>query len=545
MIAANKRVTEPGRFLSRLLRAAATGGLALLAALVTPPSIAAGLTEAEERGQAIYFTGASPSDEPITAYLSMGGQQLELPGESATCGSCHGHDGKGRPESGVLPSNIAWSHLTRSYGHLHDNGLEHPAFDEASLRVYLRTGVYPGGRRGDPSMPFYTVSDADLDDLLAYLRLVGTLSDPGLTESSIRIGGLVPAAGPLSETGTVIRKVLEAFFGEINATGGIYGRRLELAVHAVPEEDAAVPEAMDAWLAEAQPFALLSPFTPRMDFEAQSAIAGRGIPVIGPFTLYAIGNFTLNRNIFYLYPGLGEQLEALLVDANRRLAPSRPDAAVLYPVDNPLAEVRGSLGKAARKLEWPALREESFRAGQLDWAAAVRRLRKDGIDVVVFLGVETELRALLDAAAQAGWHPDVLVPGPLAGTMLFDAPAAFAGRLHLAYPTLPQDRQDWGLREISRLLAASDLPRAHVQAAISAHAAAKVLVEGLRRAGRELGRRELVGQLEKLYEFETGLTPAITYTANRRVGARGAYVVSPDSLVEGRLPAKVEWVEVD
>ena len=531
-----------------LLRGIVTCGLALLSAgLAAIPAVAAAapLTEAEERGRQIYFSGESPSGEDITAYLSMGGEQLELPGEAATCGSCHGHDGTGRPESGVLPSNITWSHLTRAYGHVHAGDLEHPAFDEESLRVYMRTGVYPGGRRGDPSMPFYAISDADLDDLVAYLRLVGTLTDPGLTATSIRIGTVIPADGPLAPAGGAIRQVLEAYFAEANRTGGIYGRRLELAVHAVPEEDATVPEAMDAWLAEAQPFALLSPFTPRMDFEAQSAIAGRGIPVIGPFTLYAIGNFTLNRNIFYLYPGLGEQLEALLVDANRRFAPSRPDAAVLYPGDSPLAEVRGSLGKAARKLEWPALREESFRAGQLDWAAAVRRLRKDGIDVVVFLGVETELRALLDAAAQAGWHPDVLVPGPLAGTMLFDAPAAFAGRLNLAYPTLPQDRQDWGLREIFRLLAASDLPRAHVQAAISAHAAAKVLVEGLRRAGRELGRRELVGQLEKLYEFETGLTPPITYTANRRVGARGAYVVSPDSLVEGRLPAQVEWVEVD
>ena len=126
------------------LRGVAVCGLALLSAgLAAIPAVAAAapLTEAEERGRQIYFTGESPSGEDITAYLSMGGEQLELPGEAATCGSCHGHDGTGRPESGVLPSNITWSHLTRAYGHVHAGDLEHPAFDEESLRVYMRTGV--------------------------------------------------------------------------------------------------------------------------------------------------------------------------------------------------------------------------------------------------------------------------------------------------------------------------------------------------------------------------------------------------------------------
>ena len=55
--------------------------------------------------------------------------------------------------------------------------------------------------------------------------------------------------------------------------------------------------------------------------------------------------------------------------------------------------------------------------------------------------------------------------------------------------------------------------------------AAAVLTEGLRQAGRRLGRSELLAGLESLYRFETGLTPPLTYTPNRRVGANGAWVV--------------------
>ena len=56
----------------------------------------------------------------------------------------------------------------------------------------------------------------------------------------------------------------------------------------------------------------------------------------------------------------------------------------------------------------------------------------------------------------------------------------------------------------------------------------KILVEALKRTGKNLTREELIKTLEGFYEYPTGLTPAITYGPNRRVGAMGAYVVTVD-----------------
>ena len=50
------------------------------------------------------------------------------------------------------------------------------------------------------------------------------------------------------------------------------------------------------------------------------------------------------------------------------------------------------------------------------------------------------------------------------------------------------------------------------------------MVESLKRAGKDLSREKLIQTLEALYEYRTGLTPAITYGPNRRIGAMGAYV---------------------
>lgn len=537
-------MAEPSRA-RRSLLAGALFGLALLAASSSLAATASDLTAAQERGREIYFSGSSQSGEPITAYLGEAERQLELPGEAATCGSCHGHDGKGRPESGVLPSNITWSHLARSYGHLHPDGLEHPPFEEESLRHYMRTGLYPGGRKGDPSMPFYEISDRDLDDLLAYMKLVGTILDPGLSEAAIRIGTLVPSEGPLGEIGRVLREVLEAYFDDVNAAGGIYGRRLELVVHETPVAEESAREMLMAWLAEQEPFALVSPFTPRMDFESQSEVSSQGIPVIGPFTLYSIRSFALNRFVFYLYPGLAEQLEALLQFAEERLELSEPRVAVLHPDEEALADVLGAVEKAGKRRDWAALRREPYSAATFDAVSSVETLQEAGIDVVICLGVEHELRSFLAAAAQRDWRPWVLAAGALSGGTLSDVPRGFEERLYLAYPTLPQDRKPWALSEVSRLLEGNELARSHIQAVISAYASARVLVEALRRAGRDLGRQELTAELERFYEFDTGLTPPITFTANRRIGAKGAYVLGAESLEAGRLSESAAWIEVD
>jgi hypothetical protein len=50
----------------------------------------------------------------------------------------------------------------------------------------------------------------------------------------------------------------------------------------------------------------------------------------------------------------------------------------------------------------------------------------------------------------------------------------------------------------------------------------------LRRAGRALSRERLVGALEGVYAFDSGLLPPLSYGPARRVGALGSYVVAVD-----------------
>ncbi|HEY0142192.1 MAG TPA: ABC transporter substrate-binding protein [Thermoanaerobaculia bacterium] len=98
----------------------------------------------------------------------------------------------------------------------------------------------------------------------------------------------------------------------------------------------------------------------------------------------------------------------------------------------------------------------------------------------------------------------------------------------LAIPTLPTDITAEGRRELEAFLARHQLPRTQLATQIATYATAKVLVEGLKRAGRDLTREKLIAALERLYEFPTGLTPPVTFNRNRHIGSAGAHVVSAD-----------------
>ena len=91
---------------------------------------------------------------------------------------------------------------------------------------------------------------------------------------------------------------------------------------------------------------------------------------------------------------------------------------------------------------------------------------------------------------------------------------------------MPSDITAQGSAEYRALLQKYKLTPRHNASQFAALAAAKIFVEGLKRAGADVSREQLITALESLYDFDTGLTPRIIFGPNRRIGAAGAYMVT-------------------
>jgi len=107
-------------------------------------------TATSERGTAITYTGGPAS----SGSMIMGGQ--------LACVSCHGPNGRGgKHNMGMMQvmdaKDIRWSVLQ-------------PEFDAVKFRLAVVKGQDPDGTQLDPDMPRWNISDADLADLIAFLK---------------------------------------------------------------------------------------------------------------------------------------------------------------------------------------------------------------------------------------------------------------------------------------------------------------------------------------------------------------------------------------
>lgn len=494
------------------------------ATVFSGPAAAENLSPQEVRGRQLYLSGTSQSGVPVVAYF--GKDLLEVPGESATCDSCHGYDGTGRRESGVIPSNITWRHLMKSYGHIHPDGLEHGPFTEKSLKSYMEDGLYPGGRPGDPSMPVYEMAAGDLDDLMAYLKKLGSTLDPGLSDTHIRIGTLHPAEGPLAELSRVMAGTIAAYFDDINAQGGIYGRRLQLVDRAVRAE-AGLPLSGLSDPSREGLFALVNTVTPGLEAELWRVTEQQQLPLVAPYAPLALDDQQLHRYRFFAAGGVREQALALALHATRTSPLKAPRIRILYQQRPGMLEIVSAVEGIFQAKGWKLIERVGYAGGGLT-AGVLQRLRGDNPDLLLYLGGEGELEPLLRIFGEPECRTEVYLPGMLAAGSISRLPASFKGRLRLSFAALPGDRKEWALQEFRAMAARRGLSVSQPTLQLTAYTAARILVEGLRSAGRNLSRERLVESLEGLFEFDSGLAPLVSYSKNRRVGSLGAHVVEFD-----------------
>lgn len=498
-----------------------------------------GLSLEEKRGKAFYLRGESSSGQAVTAMVG----EIDVPASTMTCSGCHGARGEGKTEGGVTAGNLTWSYLTKPYGHADEGGRKHPAFSDGSFIRTLTAGLDPGGNKVSVAMPTYRMPQQDMANLIAYLKRIELDTDPGVTEKSIVVGTLLPEKTALTGLAQSMGDVLQAYFAEVNNRGGIYNRKIELRV--MNGDTASTVANMKHLIDDEQVFAIVSGLIAGADPSAAALSQEREVPFIGPSTLMPQRGLPLNRYVFYLLPGLKEQARTLVTFAAKKTDPKKSRVAIICPDADFSRQIAVSIQDQGKKLGWTPAAGIYYPRDKFNAAQYVAELKQEAVDSVFFLGSGADADALFKNAEAASWTPSIYLLGALVGRGITEIiPMKMKDHIFLAFPTIPADVTPAGAMEYSALLEKNKLGSTHAAAQASAIAAAKILVQGLELAGKDLSRERLVTVLEGLYEFDTGLMPKISFGPNRRIGAMGAYIVTIDP--EKKLfPASVEWIAAD
>jgi len=521
-------------------RRATRSGLSLLMLLALAFGVsAAGLTGATMRGKRIYMEGKGR--KKITAFLPGAG--IRAPGSGFPCVNCHLAGGAGQSEGGVRSADITWFTLTKEYGGPRPSGRAHPPYTDESVRKAITGGLDPAGNVLASEHPRFGMDREDLDDLLAYMKGMDSEPVPGVTDNAVRVGILFPATGPLAEGAREVRALLSGYAAEANARGGFYNRRLELVgIPFDPSAEGAALAAARAAVGSEGVFCFLANIGVPTDGGAARFLAAERVPVLVPLLSAPTGGYGADRYTFHVLASVKDQARVMVDFLSE--SPNRPAnrLGILYAKDASGEKGAEGAREQAEKRGLRVAAEISFVPGAFDAAGAVRRLGGDGVDAVLYFGGPSEALAFARGASGEKGDTPFLAPATMVGGALRAAPPGFLRRVHLAAPLAPPDERTAEMADLRRIREKYSVGDRHRSFQLLAYAGAVLLEEGLRRSGKDVTREKLVGAIGNVWKMETGVTPPLTYNANRRTGAPGAAIVRVDPGT-GRLVTVAEWRE--
>ena len=481
------------------------------------------LTAQEKRGQQIYLKGEATSE--MTALL--GSDQLEVPASSFACSNCHGMRGEGTREGGLQPPPIDWKTLTQTHTSALTRRVRKP-YDEVTLARAIKLGLSPEGAPLHPGMPRYVMTAGQMADLIAYLKKLDKESDTetGLTDDTIKVGAALPMTGPLAQVGEDIKATLNASIARVNSQGGIYNRRIELVIEDSRGEPAQTLEATRRLIDQDGVFALVGSFEPGDSSAANELIRAREIPLVGPITLSPRNEIPPNRFIFYLLPTFADQARSLVDFISEKTGKKQARAAVIFANSDFNLDALAGLKSQSKLYAIEIASEHGYLTGRFEAAKTVKALVSTKPDYIFFFGGADDAKALAGEMEQAGLKIPLLSSVVMLGRGAFTLPAPIAAQTFLSYPSSLPNQDDFA--EFINTTRESGVALRSPAFQSIAFAATKVFLEAMKLGGKRLNRATLIGSLEQLQDFKTGVTPPVTFSPNRRVGSTASYIVGID-----------------
>jgi branched-chain amino acid transport system substrate-binding protein len=357
---------------------------------------------------------------------------------------------------------------------------------------------------------------------VVFIGLSAAAETPGVTESSILIGSCSALDGPVSFLGRQTVMGASAYLHMINDEGGIFGRKIQLEAF----DDSYDPEKAPACfkrMTKEGVFALgFFVGTPTAKVYVPLAQEER-IPVVGLFTgaqmLYEpLKHEVINVRASY-YDETREQVDKLWEQNVRKIG-------VLYQ-DDPFGKtVLDGVKLALQKHNAVPVATGTFTRGSVEIQAGLKEIMAARPQAVIMVGPYGSAAAIVKQAHAAGWRPQFLTVSFVGTEKFIQEAGADAEGTIITQVMPPYDRTDYPTVGLYRKYLAKYSPgEPPTFTSLEGFVDAMVVVEGLKRAGKDLTREKFITAIESIHEMNAGLGPRLTlnYSASDHKGFKSVY----------------------
>lgn len=352
------------------------------------------------------------------------------------------------------------------------------------------------------------MSQQDISDLAAYIKVLGTTKTVGITDTSIHIGWLPLIQEKFAKVDAVQQQITKAFFQDLNQKGGIYNRKIYLKNYQEKNNN----ESLDLFaLTGSALFANQTNSTNNFDIGTT--------PFIGPISTYPTQNDWQKATTFYAYPNLKEQIE-LFATKLATTTGIQKSLAILV-ANTPLQQALAQPFKQAASFY--LVKEIAPKTS--DFTIIIEELKKSGIQSVLLLG-NPELEAHFFQHFSTTVPPfDIILPSTQTQQSIFELPPTFNNKIVLLYPFWNNVVSPQGRESFQQLQQKYQLSIQYQQSQMLALSTATLIVEAIKACGQDLTPATLVEQLERFYKLKTQWSPSMTFTPNRHTGVEQIFVL--------------------
>ena len=351
-------------------------------------------------------------------------------------------------------------------------------------------------------------------------------AEPGVTDGEIHLGQFAAYSGPASFFGIGQRDGAAIYFDEVNAAGGVNGRKLRFTTE---DDECKLSKVVSVArrLTGAGVFAIFGGNCSNVVPAALPVVTEAKVPILVPSASTARITDPFSRYVFrtgVLSDGLQPRG---LVDLALNVLKAK-SVAILSQSDEMgkggSSFLHEFLGKAGVK----AVAHEQYNVGDTDFTAQITRLKERNPEVTFLYGLVKEPTIILRQARELGFKTQWIgSTGTSAPSLMMAAGDGAVGLISTSITAVLPEGDAPPMAELRRKYEAKygKKPGKPGPEDVLGYHAAVVFVEGLKRAGRDLTQEKFVAALESIKQLETGFVPPQSFSAGNHEGTKRQHFV--------------------
>jgi len=243
--------------------------------------------------------------------------------------------------------------------------------------------------------------------LITLAPLAVAAQTQGISKDEIVVGTIQDLSGPLAALGTHFRNSLQMRFDEVNAEGGIHGRKIRL----VAEDSGYDPKkgvlAAQKLIQRDKVFAAVSNLGSPVMLATMPLFLERKVLHLFPAAAHPYAYEPLHKYKFQNLPSYAIQIEKAAPSLIRQHGYKK--VGIVFQDDDFGQDVLAGAESALKALKMPMCGKATYKRGATDFSSQVATLKGSGCDFVILGTVLRETVGVMAEARKTGWDVPMLV----------------------------------------------------------------------------------------------------------------------------------------